>query len=179
MKICFYKLLILVIFCSFITNGYSENFQSNRTNDINNTKRNDWYFIEVLNCKFPVPIDFVLQTNAEHYSFIKQRKNILDDNLGKISITDISHLPDNKKDFSISTLDKNKYLTYDLLKYKGKDFAYLIHNNSKLITLYGIDKNTVDYMYNYCNDHRIEDNLDCYTANSKFTCFFHKRNSED
>ena len=139
----------------------------------------DWFFVEVFDCKFPIPDAYTLKASAsgDIFLYYDGPQNVLEPSYPyyPVNIT-IKHLEDEYRryytdsfDLKYETLKQNGDLTYEHMTFDGKHGLYIIHNKKQMIRFMSGNREIVDLMFDYCVAHPIEA-VDCENRDGYVYC---------
>jgi len=128
----------------------------------------DWFFVKVLDCKFPIPNAYILNSgNPDKISFSYDSDRAGDtmtvQTYYPFNIT-ISRIEGEYRrkyydefDLKYETLKQNDALTYELMFVDGRPGIYTIRNKTQMVRLMGGSREIVDLMFDHCVAHPIEE----------------------
>ncbi len=142
----------------------------------------DWFFVEALDCKFPIPNAYTLHSGNPENLFFYYDSDRAGDTMTvqttypfNITITRIEgeykRTYSDQFDLKYETLKQRDDLIYELLTWGGESGIYMIRNKSQMVRLMGGSREIADLMFDYCVAHPIEEsNLECEQRDGRTWC---------
>ena len=144
----------------------------------------DWFFVQALDCKFPIPNAYTLNSGNPEKIFFYYDLDRADSIMAiqenyPINIT-ITHIEGEYRrkyyddfDLRYETLKQNDALTYELMSVDGKPGVHfhIIRNKTQMVRLAGGSREIADLMFDHCVAHPIkESDSECETRDGYVYC---------
>jgi len=139
-----------------IAEKYKKHLALKQPSNVEDIKRDGFYYTYTRHCQWPIPSDLQLKTydHSQHeffdpnFSLFEKHRSIIFKSFSE-SIEDLS----NDEGFTVSILREFGSLKlYKVIANLGRSEieSYVVEINNTRITMYGLPKAEIDYMFNYC-----------------------------